>query len=409
MAYESKTWVDRVTENPNRRRLEDTGITDTYDVVRDEGVITAEGDKINATNLNGLETRVGTAFTAMGIDTYSCTKTGTVYDLKNIHSPTNGKFQAVADYTEGDTFRINPTDQFFNHDNAVAGFINNTNGTLNASAVGNYSSPLIIISPSVAYKIVGHTYTQPVASVGLAWYDSTGAYISGVNYGGATGNGTYTAPATAYYVRYTINTIDLTVSLFELNSSTNTDVTYTSATTAILPNGDFLPNEAFKTDSWLPFIYDSENDKLNFISAGGAFELPNYAGKLIVHVASSDSGNVDGTKVRIRNEQLGSNYVQTIDALGNTTFSLLDNHTYYVVLLDYPSSYYGTAATVTITGGETQELTLTLDTTPHIVGWRMNIDTGIVEYTDGAADFEPMTVESGVFHAGSWENQWAAN
>jgi hypothetical protein len=135
----------------------------------------------------------------------------------------------------------------------------------------------------------------------------------------------------------------------------------------------------------------------------------NFTGHLIVHVASSDSGSVTGTKVRIRNEQLGSNYVQTIDALGNTTFSLLDNHTYYVVLLDYPSSYYGAAATVTITGGETQELTLTLDTTPHIVGIRQNIDTGVLEYTDGAAAFEPMTVTDGVFHAGSWENQWAAD
>ncbi|MCK9575649.1 MAG: hypothetical protein M0R51_06790, partial [Clostridia bacterium] len=35
----------------------------------------------------------------------------------------------------------------------------------------------------------------------------------------------------------------------------------------------------------------------------------NFVGHLIVHVASSDSGSVDGTKVRIRNEQLGSNYV----------------------------------------------------------------------------------------------------
>jgi hypothetical protein len=134
----------------------------------------------------------------------------------------------------------------------------------------------------------------------------------------------------------------------------------------------------------------------------------NFSGKLVVHVSSSDSGNVDGTKVRIRNEQLGSNYVQTIDALGNTTFSLLDNHTYYVVLLDYPSSYYGAAASVTITGGETQELTLTLDTTPDIVGWRINIDTGVIEYTDGAAAYEPMTITDGVFHAGSWDGQWAA-
>ena len=60
----------------------------------------------------------------------------------------------------------------------------------------------------------------------------------------------------------------------------------------------------------------------------------NFSGKLIVHVKAEDSGSVSGTRVRIRNEALGSNYVQALDALGNTVFSLLDNHTYYVVLLD---------------------------------------------------------------------------
>ena len=135
----------------------------------------------------------------------------------------------------------------------------------------------------------------------------------------------------------------------------------------------------------------------------------NFSGKLIVHVASSDGGSVAGTRVRIRNEQLGANYVQSLDALGNTTFSLLDNHTYYVVLLDYPSQYYGVAATVTITGGETQELTLTLKTTPDIVGYKINVATGEVTYTDDAANFQPMTVKDGVYDAGSWAENWVAD
>ena len=132
----------------------------------------------------------------------------------------------------------------------------------------------------------------------------------------------------------------------------------------------------------------------------------NFSGKLIVHVASSDGGSVAGTRVRIRNEALGSNYVQPLDALGNTTFGLLDNHTYYVVLLDYPSQYYGAVATVQITGGETQELTLTLKTTLDIVGWRENVATGEIEYTDGAADFQPMSMASGALDAGSWGQNW---
>ena len=135
----------------------------------------------------------------------------------------------------------------------------------------------------------------------------------------------------------------------------------------------------------------------------------NFAGHLVVHVTAADSGGITGTRVRIRNEQLGANYVQSLDALGNTTFSLLDNHTYYVVLLDYPSQYYGAAATVTITGGETQELTLTLKTTPDIVGYKINVATGEVTYTDGAANFQPMTVKDGVYDAGSWAENWAAD
>ena len=135
----------------------------------------------------------------------------------------------------------------------------------------------------------------------------------------------------------------------------------------------------------------------------------NYSGKLVVHVSSSDGGSVSGTRVRIRNEALGSNYVQPLDALGNTVFSLLDNHTYYVVLLDYPSAYYGAAATVTITGGETQELTLTLKTEPDVVGWRINKATGAVEYTNGAKNFEPMSVAGGTLNAGSWEQHWATD
>lgn len=135
----------------------------------------------------------------------------------------------------------------------------------------------------------------------------------------------------------------------------------------------------------------------------------NFSGKLIIHVVAEDGGSVAGTRVRIRNEQLGSNYVQGLDALGNTTFSLLDNHVYYVVLLDYPSAYYGAATTVAITGGQTQELTLTLKTEPDIVGWRINKAAGAVEYTNGAKNFEPMSVAGGTLNAGSWEQHWATD
>lgn len=58
MAYSKKTWVDRQTEYPTRRKLTATGTTDVYDVSREEGLVVAEGDAINATNLNDLEDRI---------------------------------------------------------------------------------------------------------------------------------------------------------------------------------------------------------------------------------------------------------------------------------------------------------------------------------------------------------------
>jgi hypothetical protein len=62
MAYNPKTWVDRVSQYPNRRLLTATGTANTYDVTRTEGTVMAAGDILNATNLNALETRIYNAF-----------------------------------------------------------------------------------------------------------------------------------------------------------------------------------------------------------------------------------------------------------------------------------------------------------------------------------------------------------
>ena len=62
MAFSIKTWIDRLSEFPNRRRLDSTGITDTYDVTRAEGSVTAAGDKFDASTMNDLEQRILDAF-----------------------------------------------------------------------------------------------------------------------------------------------------------------------------------------------------------------------------------------------------------------------------------------------------------------------------------------------------------
>ncbi len=62
MAFSIKTWIDRLSEFPNRRRLDSTGISDTYDVTRAEGAITAEGNKFDAAEMNDLEQRINDGF-----------------------------------------------------------------------------------------------------------------------------------------------------------------------------------------------------------------------------------------------------------------------------------------------------------------------------------------------------------
>lgn len=61
MSFEVKQWHDRVSTYPNRRTLtnvSDPTDTKTVTVARDEGTVTQEGDAINASNLNNLESRI---------------------------------------------------------------------------------------------------------------------------------------------------------------------------------------------------------------------------------------------------------------------------------------------------------------------------------------------------------------
>ena len=64
MSFNKRTWVDRSSEYPNRRKLiDEAGTEKTYTVERYEGEISAEGDDWSAANMNDLENRI-----ADGID-----------------------------------------------------------------------------------------------------------------------------------------------------------------------------------------------------------------------------------------------------------------------------------------------------------------------------------------------------
>jgi len=75
MAYSKKTWVNRVSEHPARRKLTATGTADVYDVSREEGIVTAAGDAFSESTMNDLENRVETGINAVQSTADSATTT----------------------------------------------------------------------------------------------------------------------------------------------------------------------------------------------------------------------------------------------------------------------------------------------------------------------------------------------
>lgn len=65
--FETKTWLDRIVQNPNFRLLEEqpSAGANIFKVSRAEGTVTQEGTPLNAQNFNDLESRIATAFAAI--------------------------------------------------------------------------------------------------------------------------------------------------------------------------------------------------------------------------------------------------------------------------------------------------------------------------------------------------------
>lgn len=63
MAFSLKTWVNRISEYPNRRKLtHEDGSTELVTVARAEGQISAEGNAFSAEEMNDLENRIKGGF-----------------------------------------------------------------------------------------------------------------------------------------------------------------------------------------------------------------------------------------------------------------------------------------------------------------------------------------------------------
>lgn len=112
--FEKKTWVNRQSEHPARRRLTPTGNDNEYDVARAEGVIMEDGDAFDAETMNDLEKRVAEGFSTLDpadlgadvcVQVYACVKSGMVYELTG--SGAVGRCKIPAAWNSGDTWSVN--------------------------------------------------------------------------------------------------------------------------------------------------------------------------------------------------------------------------------------------------------------------------------------------------------------
>ena len=112
--FEKKTWVNRQSEHPARRRLTPTGNDNEFDVARAEGVIMEDGAAFDAETMNDLEKRVAEGFSTLDpadlgadvcVQVYACVKSGTVYELTG--SGAVGRCKIPAAWNSGDTWSVN--------------------------------------------------------------------------------------------------------------------------------------------------------------------------------------------------------------------------------------------------------------------------------------------------------------
>lgn len=87
MAFNKKTWKDRVAEFINRRLLtKEDGSTDLVTVARSEGTISVEGDAFNAETMNDLEDRVESAVNELTTNVNKKQDASTAITTSNISS-----------------------------------------------------------------------------------------------------------------------------------------------------------------------------------------------------------------------------------------------------------------------------------------------------------------------------------
>lgn len=216
MAFNKKTWKDRVSEQPQRRLLTPTdgGEAMTVDVTRQEGIVIQEGDAFSAANMNDLETRIKNTFdndesTLAAVNTKANTNASNISTLQtNLTSVSNRVT------TNANNIAANKTTET-NHYNALATRAANLEDELTANSKriymdyknGKYgyntsanrgADTFVPFKQDIEFYIIDPTescysltienasqYTKiiVVGSEGAPWYEKTGPLIITANGG----------------------------------------------------------------------------------------------------------------------------------------------------------------------------------------------------------------------------------
>ena len=84
MAFKKKTWLGRIAEYPNRRRLtKEDGSSELVTVSREEGQISQEGDAFSPDNFNDLEKRISDGFDDVNQSKVSSDTIGDIREVCN--------------------------------------------------------------------------------------------------------------------------------------------------------------------------------------------------------------------------------------------------------------------------------------------------------------------------------------
>lgn len=164
MAFIPKTWIDRISEYPNRRTLTRAdGSTDVVTVARNEGNISQEGTPLDAANLNDLEQRIAEAEEELLRDLASAR-------VRDISLGTSFTAEQQADLAAGRLHKF-PNGAYWQNGNRKWRIIDNTQPFLNKGDTAFTKPHLVIMSDDNLLKADGSTTKYMKDS-----NDTTGGY-----------------------------------------------------------------------------------------------------------------------------------------------------------------------------------------------------------------------------------------